>query len=105
MVQLNHYNGINMFSIKLDVPSELSTPLSLSGYNREKLTEEVRHLLAVSLFKRNALSLGQAAKLAELHLWDFIQLLNQHGIPIAEFDDDEIQIELENSKTLLQQIK
>ena len=27
-----------MLSITLDVPSELSTPLSISGYNREKLT-------------------------------------------------------------------
>jgi hypothetical protein len=41
-----------MFSIKLDVPSELSIPLSVSGYNREKLTKEAKHLLAVSLFKR-----------------------------------------------------
>ena len=94
-----------MFSIKLDVPSELSTPLSISGYNREKLTEEVKHLLAISMFKRNALSLGQAAKLAELHLWDFIQLLNRHGLPIAEFDDEEIQTELKTVDALLQQIK
>lgn len=93
-----------MFSIKLDVPNELSTPLSLLGYNREKLTEEIRHLLAVSLFKRNALSLGQASKLTELHLWDFIQLLNQQGIPIAEFDDEEIKTELKTVESLLQQI-
>lgn len=105
MVPLNHYNVIIMFSIKLDVPSELSTPLSISGYSREKLTEEVKHLLAISLFKRNALSLGQAAQLAGLHLWDFILLLNQHGIPIAEFDDEEIQTELKNVDSLLQQIK
>lgn len=104
MVRTNHYNGINMFSIKLDVPNELSTPLSLLGYNREKLTEEIRHLLAVSLFKRNALSLGQASKLAELHLWDFIQLLNQHDIPIAEFDDEEIKTELKTVESLLQKI-
>lgn len=94
-----------MFSIKLDVPSELSIPLSVSGYNREKLTEELKHLLAISLFKRNALSLGQAAKLAELHLWDFLQLLNQHGIAIAEYDDEEIQQELKTVESLLQKIK
>ena len=57
-----------MLSITLDVPSELSTPLSISGYNQEKLTEEAKRLLAISLFERNILSLGQAAKLAELHL-------------------------------------
>ena len=94
-----------MFSIKLDVPSELTIPLSVSGYNRDKLTEELKHLLAISLFKRDALSLGQAAKLAELHLWDFLQLLNQHGIPIAEYDDEEIQQELKTVESLLQKIK
>ena len=92
-----------MFSIILDVPSELSTPLSISGYNREKLTEEAKRLLAISLFERNILSLGQAAKLAELHLWDFIQLLSQQGIPIAEYDDEEIQQELKTVKCLTQQ--
>ncbi|MCE2414503.1 UPF0175 family protein [Candidatus Poribacteria bacterium] len=94
-----------MLSITLDVPSELSTPLSISGYNREKLTEEAKQVLAVSLFKRNILSLGQAAKLAELHLWDFIQILSQRGIPIAEYDDEEIQQELKTVACLTQQTK
>ena len=92
-----------MFSIKLDVPNELSTPLSISGYNREKLTEETKRLLAISLFERNILSLGQAAKLAELCLWDFIQILNQRDIPIAEYDDEEIQQELKTVACLIQQ--
>jgi predicted HTH domain antitoxin len=92
-----------MFSITLDVPSELSTPLSISGYNREKLTEEAKQLLAISLFERNILSLGQAAKLAELHLWDFIQLLSQQDIPIADYDDEETQQELKTIKCLIQQ--
>ena len=94
-----------MFSITLDVPSELSTPLSISGYNREKLTEEAKRLLAISLFDRNILSLGQAAKLAELPLWDFIQLLSQQGLPIAKYDDEEIQQELKMVKCLIQQTK
>ena len=94
-----------MLSITLDVPSELSTPLSISGYNREKLTEEAKQLLAISLFERNVLSLGQAAKLAELHLWDFIQILSQRGISMAEYDDEEIQQELKTVSCLTQQTK
>ncbi len=94
-----------MFSITLDVPSELSTPLSISGYNRAKLTEEAKQALAISLFEGNILSLGQAAKLAELHLWDFIQILNQRDIPIAEYDDEEIQQELKTVKCLTQETK
>jgi predicted HTH domain antitoxin len=94
-----------MLSITLDVPSELSTPLSISGYNREKLTEEAKQLLAISLFERNVLSLGQSAKLAELHLWDFIQILSQRDISIAEYDDEEIQQELKTVTCLTQQTK
>ena len=94
-----------MLSITLDVPSELSTPLSISGYNREKLTEEAKQLLAISLFERNILSLGQAARLAELHLWDFIRILSQRDIPIAEYDDEEIQQELKAVTCLTQQTK
>lgn len=94
-----------MLSITLDVPSELSTPLSISGYNREKLTEEAKRLLAISLFERNIFSLGQAAKLAELHLWDFIQILSQRDIPIAEYDDEEIQQELKTVTCLTQETK
>ncbi len=90
-----------MLSITLDVPSELSTPLSISGYNREKLTEEAKRLLAISLFERNILSLGQAAKLTELHLWDFIKILSQQNIPIAEYDDEEIQQELKTVECLI----
>ena len=92
-----------MFSINLDVPNELSTPLSISGYNREKLTEDAKRLLAISLFERNIFSLGQAAKLAELRLWDFIQILSQQDIPIAEYDDEEIQQELKTVACLIQQ--
>ncbi len=94
-----------MLSITLDVPSELSTPLSISGYTQEKLTEEAKQLLAISLFERNILSLRQAAKLAELHLWDFIQILSQQDIPIAEYDDEEIQQELKTVACLTQQTK
>ena len=62
-------------------------------------------MLAISLFERNILSLGQAAKLAELHLWDFIQILSQQDIPIAEYDDEEIQQELKTIACLIQQTK
>lgn len=45
--------------ITLDLPSELAIPLSVAGYDGEKLTEEVKQLLAVTFFQRNVLSLGK----------------------------------------------
>lgn len=86
--------------ITLYLPSELAILLSVAGYDGEKLTEEAKRLLTVALFQRNVLSLGQAAKLSEMHLWDFIQLLSQQDIPIAEYDDEEIRQELESVECL-----
>lgn len=86
--------------ITLYLPSELAIPLSVAGYDGEKLTEEAKRLLTVALFQRNVLSLGQAAKLSEMHLWDFIQLLSHQDIPIAEYDDEEIRQELESVECL-----
>ncbi|MCE2397136.1 UPF0175 family protein [Candidatus Poribacteria bacterium] len=63
-------------AITLYLPSELAIPLSIAGYDGGKLTEEAKRLLAVALFQRNVLALGQAAKLAEMHLWNFIQFLS-----------------------------
>lgn len=63
-------------AITLYLPSELAIPLSITGYDGGKLTEEAKRLLAVALFQRNVLALGQAAKLAEMHLWNFIQFLS-----------------------------
>jgi hypothetical protein len=37
-----------------------------------------------------------------MHLWDFIQFFSQPGIPIAEYDDEEIQQELERAEWLHQ---
>ena len=88
--------------ITLDLPNELAIPFSVAGYDGEKLTEEVKQLLAVTFFQRNVLSLGQAAQLAEMHLWDFIQFLSQQGLSVAEYDDEEIQQELESAEWLRQ---
>jgi predicted HTH domain antitoxin len=35
-------------------------------------------------------------------LWDFIQLLGQQGIPVAEYNDEEIQQEVESAEWLRQ---
>ena len=87
-------------NLTLDLPQELSIPLSVAGYDGQRLTKEAKRSLAITLFQRRALSLGQAAKLADMHLWNFIQLLSHQGISIAEYDDEEIQQELENAEWL-----
>ncbi|MGE0884984.1 MAG: UPF0175 family protein [Blastocatellales bacterium] len=58
-----------------------------------RLTEtEVRQELAVALFQREKLTMGQASHLAGMSQWQFQQLLGSRGIPIhygvADFEAD-----------------
>jgi predicted HTH domain antitoxin len=53
---------------------------------------EVTQELALALFQREKLTLGQASRLAEMSQWQFQQLLGSRDIPIhydvADFKDD-----------------
>lgn len=53
---------------------------------------EIMQELALALFQREKLTLGQASQLAGMSQWQFQQLLGNRGIPIhyviADFEDD-----------------
>ena len=58
-----------------------------------RMTEqELAQALAVALFEKGKLSLGQASRLAEMSQWEFRGLLAAQGIPlhydVAEFEQD-----------------
>jgi len=54
--------------------------------------QELRVELAVHLFEQDKLSLGKARQLADMTIWQFMQLLGSRGIPIhydsAEYEQD-----------------
>jgi predicted HTH domain antitoxin len=83
-----------------ELPPDLWAALQASGYSQERLsTEALRHYAAV-LFSRKVLSLEPSARLAGMSLWDFIPFLGEQGIPVADYDDDEIQAELDAAQWL-----
>jgi predicted HTH domain antitoxin len=55
-------------------------------------TTELMQELAVALFQRDKLTLGQASRLAEMNQWQFQQLLASRGVSphydVAEFEAD-----------------
>lgn len=55
-------------------------------------TAELLQELAIALFQRDRLTLGQAARLAAMNQWQFQQLLASRGIAphydVAEFEAD-----------------
>lgn len=61
---------------------------------------EVRLELAVTLFDRDQISVGVAARIAGVSISDMIDELGRRKIPVARYDDDEFAEELDYVRTL-----
>ncbi|HUT31861.1 MAG TPA: UPF0175 family protein [Planctomycetota bacterium] len=92
-------------TVQLDLQDGLRAALGAAGYTAERLSEEARRQLAAALFARKVLSLGKAAELAGMSLWDFIPFLGQHEIPYLDYDEDEWKKELEAARPLFQRLE
>ena len=86
----------------IELSQELESTLKAAGYTPERLGEETRRSLAVVLFARKVLSLGQAALLSGMSQWEFIPFLGEHGIPLADYDQEEASREAEAARWLSQ---
>jgi len=59
--------------------------------------KEVKILAAVKLYELNRLSLGKAAKLADLDKEDFINVLYEHKVSIFKLTEEELAKDIENA--------
>ena len=85
----------------LEIPEDSYLALSSSGYTKERISSEAKNLFAAHLFERGVLSMGKAAELAEIHLGTFISFLDELGIPVIDYDEDELSAEFK----IVQQLK
>jgi len=89
----------------IDLPEELYLSLSASGLTKEKIAGESRKLLALKYFKEKVLSLGRASELSGLSKWDFIEYLSDNGVPVVDYDQDEMKREFETADNLSERLK
>ncbi len=68
--------------LRVELPSSLSQ-------------EEAKLLLAVKLFEVGKVSLGQAAKMAELTKRTFMEILGRYGVPIFNYNPEELRAEVD----------
>jgi predicted HTH domain antitoxin len=80
-------------AFETQLPQDIYLTLQAGGLFREALAQKSRHLLAVYCYQRRLLSLGKAARLAELNHWDFMDLLAEHNVPVLNYSDDELATE------------
>lgn len=67
----------------------IELPLSLSE-------NEARLLFAVKLFEAGKVTLGQAAKIAELSKRAFMEILGRYSVPVFNYGADELRREVDS---------
>lgn len=77
-------------SATTDHPAGLTVELPFSVTN-----DEARLAMAVGLFEKGRVSLGQAASLAGFSKRAFIDVLGREGIPVVNYPAGELEKELE----------
>jgi len=79
--------------VTVEIPEDAYLALSSSGYSKARISDEARKLLAAHLFRNGILSLGKASEMAGLRMDDFVDLLDELGIPVLDYDEEELDSE------------
>ena len=72
-------------TLEIHFPQDIFVAMEMAGLKGENLKAEMKRATAIDLFKRGLLSLGKAAELAAVPLADFMVVLQEQGVPIAEY--------------------
>lgn len=56
--------------------------------------------MAIKFYQDKTLLLGKLAELVGLSIWDFIEILSKNGADVINYDEEQIDIELENVEKL-----
>ena len=82
--------------LTIDIPDNIFFAINEP---KEDLKNKLMQKLALELYKSHKISLSQGAKLLNIDIYEFIELLNQNKIPII--DNYDIDDEVEKIKDLL----
>lgn len=77
-------------TIQFDVPEGL---FLATGQSPEEFAEEAKFLLALKLFEMGRISSGQASELAEMPRVEFLLRVGRSGVPVADLDEEELDLE------------
>jgi len=67
----------------VEVPAEVARIVKAKDLSRA-----VRELVALELYREGLVSLGKAAEIAGLSLWEMMELMARRGVPIRYGPDD-----------------
>lgn len=84
-------------TVQVNFPSDL---LSLLRISQQDLQQEIQHWVALELFRTRKISAGKATQIADLSLYEFMDLTRQHDVAWIDYTDDELKSELREAEAL-----
>ena len=83
--------------LELTIPSDIFITLNEP---ESQLLSEIKLFIATQFFKMNKLTLGQAARLADMKRFEFETLLSKHQIPISNLTFEDIEQDIRKLQVL-----
>lgn len=74
---------------KQDRPTFLTIP-----FDEQLLIHGINRAMAIHLFESDTVTLSQAAKIADLSIENFIEILGEAGIPAVDYPPEDMEEEL-----------
>lgn len=71
--------------------------LVASGLNPAEAQHELKLILAAKLFELRRLTLGQAAEMAGLPVWNFMESLSRLGVSVINLSNEQLANELQQA--------
>ncbi len=84
----------------IDLSDQLYRTLSSHGLSKEAIGREAKKLLALKCYKDRVLSLGKSSEVSGLSLWEFIEFLGKNAVPVVDYDDEQLEYELNSVKEM-----
>ncbi len=92
---------MNTITLNLTFPEDVYVALQSSGLNREQIETQANRDVAIQLYAEGRLSLGKAARMANLPIASFWAALVERGVPVFTYTEEDYQEEL----PLIQELK
>ena len=88
--------------VTIDIPDDIFYSINK---NVAELSEDIKKIIAVDMYKSGELSLGKCAKLANLCKSDFIKLLYKSGVSLFNWEKEETLKEINNVNKMFEVLK
>ncbi len=89
-----------METVQIRIPEALYNILRAHGYQRDDMEKEFLEDIVLQLYAKHIISIGKAAFIMGLSVYDFRETLLKRNLPVEYFTDDVYEDDLETIKSI-----